>query len=474
MSRWPRCASFLVAVALTVGSGMSATAVAQEDPTENPTIVLPPVPKEVGDRLPDDPQQRHPWVPNDAPWPWNMSIVQGSWQNPNSSITPVYCGPTVASQNPYWWQENLRYTQFSGGARCNVQMQSITGAAHLLQWNGPGASTPELTSAPIGSQHAVPAGYGSGWQAYAYGYYTRTSDDQNLQIRLDVRLELPPYGTSNGPARWNTVPNNCTRDANIRVVHCQLFSVPFRYAPYPCPSGRAGVQPVDCVSSPQPCPSPQIGMQPYCITLPNRPECSGPMYPDDNPDYQCPEDDDLPGEWGQEDGLHADLEDERRGIEEDTGVNLPGGPLPNASTASGNANNDSDPHFQATDSRCVYEPDGPQPACSGAIEWCNSGYRVRRRWCFPEYSFHRLPNPDHRYNITGSKRRGTNSKAVYVCVQMVKNPVYSGKAFETCNTNIAKTGYQRPPRPASPSWTGECEHFHVKRQWVWCNWHGVS
>lgn len=198
MSNWPRCASFLVAVALAGGSALSTTAAAQEDPTEDPTIILPAVPKEVGDRLPDDPQQRHPWVPNDAPWPWNMSIVQGSWQNPNSSITPVYCGPTVASQNPYWYQENLRYTQYSGGARCNVQMQSITGTAHLLQWNGPGASTPELTSAPIGSQHAVPAGHGSGWQAYAYGYYTRTSDDQNLQIRLDVRLELPPMGPRTG------------------------------------------------------------------------------------------------------------------------------------------------------------------------------------------------------------------------------------------------------------------------------------
>ena len=178
MSIWSRCASFVI-IAVAVVLAAAATALGQEDPTEDPTIVLPPVPKEAGDRLPD-PEQRHPWVPNDAPWPWNMSIVQGSWQNPNSSITPVYCGPTVASQNPYWYQENLLYTEYSGGARCNVQMQSITGTAHLLQWNGAGASTPELTSAPIGSQHAVPAGHGSGWQAYAYGYYTRTSDDQNL------------------------------------------------------------------------------------------------------------------------------------------------------------------------------------------------------------------------------------------------------------------------------------------------------
>jgi hypothetical protein len=266
-----RQSAVAVAVAITTLSLVAGPAGAQEPGDEDVPTVLPTVPREATDRLPEpgDLQQRHPWVPNDAPWPWNMSIAQGSWQNSNSSITTIYCGPTVASQNPYWWQENLRYTQFTGGARCNVQMRAITGIARLYQWNGPNGAGAQLASATIGSQHAVPPGHGSGWQAYAEGYYNRTSDAQNLQIHLSVTLEIQPWGTG---ARWNTVPNSCTRDANIRIIHCELWSVPFRFAPYSCPSPRVGLQPLcnGVPGVPQPCPPPSVGILPNCVLTPGQ------------------------------------------------------------------------------------------------------------------------------------------------------------------------------------------------------------
>jgi len=346
--------------------------------------------------------------------------------------------PWVASDNPYWYEENMRYTRYAGGARCNVQMQAITGSVELRQWNGLEPSFP-VDSATIGAQLAVPPGYGSGWQAYAQKYYTRTSDAQNLQIHLTVTLEIP----AKTGARWNTVPNACERDANIRIIHCQLWSPPFRHAPYPCPNGRVGAQDTGCSDAPD--------------------GCSGPMYPGDNPEYQCPGDDDLPGKWGPEDGFYADLEEERQDLEDDTGQTVPGGPLPNASTASGNDNNDDDPHFEAPDTRILFQDRG-----FGAAEWCNSDYRVRRRWCYSEWTMPGSRDPDHRANVTGSKLRGTNSKAVYVCVQWAKDPVPSGKKYETCNTNIAKTGFHRLRHGADQH--GECEHFHVRKQWVWCNW----
>ncbi len=464
-----------LAAILVVGSSVAS---GQENPVLDLESVQPVIPYSVAQQLAargedvDDLKQRHPWVPNNAPFPLNITYVTGSYRNANGSTTLVYCALDVAAEHPYWYQGNMLRTLAVGGARCNVRLAEeagggMTGTVRALSF----PSRSQLASASLGSQHQVPEGQGSGWQSYGVATFDRANANSNQQIQLEARLVLPAWpGTTN--IGWNNFGAGCTRGANAREVNCQFSSPPFQTLPYPCPTGSVGIQPPGCAQAPAACDiaNGQYGIQPNCFSVPSRPECSGPMYPGDNPEYQCPEDDDLPGKWGPEDGFYADLEEERQDLEEDTGQTVPGGPLPNASTASGNDNNDDDPHFEAPDTRCVYEPDGPQPACVNAVEWCNSDYRVRRKWCYSKYTFGRT-RAGERFNITGSKLRGSNSKSVYVCTQIAKYPIYSEKRYETCNTNIAKTGYHRPPKPRGTQWHGECEHFHVKKQWVWCNWH---
>ena len=262
VTTWLRCAVVLGLVSvLFVSLPLSGNAQAPDEVVDAETLV-PPLPKSVTDRIPDL-QQRHLWIPNDAPWPWNMTAAQGSYKNSNGGTAFVQCLIEVGSDNPNWAQEDMRYTRWAGGARCNIQMQAITGTSRLYQWNGANGTGPQVDSVAIGAQTEVPPDHGSGWQAYGLDYYNRTSNTQYLQIKVEVTLEIKTFTD----ARWNSYPQACTRDAsNGRVLRCELWSVPFQHAPYPCPTpeGKVGMQPGGCVSV---CPAPYVGVDSDCATL---------------------------------------------------------------------------------------------------------------------------------------------------------------------------------------------------------------
>lgn len=459
----------LAAVTAILVVGPSAAS-GQENPVLDPESLTPVIPYSVGEQLAargedvDDLKQRHPWVPNNAPLPLNFNYVQGSYRRSNGSSMIIWCALDVAAEHPYWYQENMLRTWVGGGARCNERLDEnygggMTGTVRAFSW--PGGS--QLASASLGTQHEVPPGHGFGWQAYGIAAFDRSAMNSNQQVKLEARLELPviPGATNVG---WNSY-RGCTRESNLRVIHCELWSPPFQTVPYPCPSGKVGVQPPTCVPPPSLCPSGQYGIQPNCFTLPSRPECTGPILPDDSPDTHCPEDEDLPGRWGPEDGPYLEPEALREQIEEDTG-RLPGEPLPAATAGKGNPNNNDDPHFLAEATQIHNANDKH----IGAY-WCNSGYRVRRRWCYTA----RETAGKGTTNGGAQKLRSTTARAVYVCFQYVDGyPVGSNvpprKKYETCGTNVAKTGFVRPKNAQNGGWFGECEHFHVKRQWVFCSY----
>lgn len=247
-----------IAAVLVVGSSAAS---GQENPVVDPDTMVPatPDPGWLGRWLPE-PQQRHLWIPNDATWPWNMTAAQGSYKNASGGTSFVQCLIEVGSDNPYWYDENMLYTRWAGGARCNLQMVQISGTSRLYQWNGVNPSF-QVDSIAIGAQTQVPPGHGSGWQAYGLDYYTRTSNSQYLQIKVEVALE-------HSQGWWNSYPKSCERDVNNgRILRCELWSPPFQHPPYPCPTqaGKVGVQPGGCVTSPEMCASPYTGVQPSCI-----------------------------------------------------------------------------------------------------------------------------------------------------------------------------------------------------------------
>ena len=269
MAIWLRCALVVSLIGSALGS-LPSSATAQTEAVIDPETVGPPlprVPSYLSSQLPSvGPQPDHPWVPNDAPWPWNMIAAQGSYKNSNGGTAFVQCLTEVGSDNPNWEQEDMRYTRWAGGSRCNIQMQAITGTSRLYQWNGASGTGPQVDSVAIGAQTEVPPGYGSGWQAYGLDYYNRTSDSQYLQIKVEVTLEIKTFTE----ARWNSYTQACERDtANGRILRCELWSVPFQHAPYPCGpvfGSSQGVQPV-CAST-SPCPSGQVGVDGQCLNLP--------------------------------------------------------------------------------------------------------------------------------------------------------------------------------------------------------------
>lgn len=83
-----------VAAILVVGSSVAS---GQQNPVLDPESVEPIVPWSVGEQLAargedvEDLSRRHPWVPNDAPLPLNYTYVEGSWNNPDGSLTVIYC-----------------------------------------------------------------------------------------------------------------------------------------------------------------------------------------------------------------------------------------------------------------------------------------------------------------------------------------------------------------------------------------------
>jgi hypothetical protein len=233
-----------IAAILVVGS----SAASAQEQSEVPPVFLP---QNVGDRLPD-PRQRHPWVFDDAPFPLYYTYVRGGWRWPDGSEAFVYCLVAVAADNPRWQQEDMRYTRFTGGARCNYQMGSITGVARLHNYDLDENRHYVLAQAPYGSQHPVPAGQGEGWQALGEGFYTRTADDQFQTVKTDITIEMP----GQPGAYWDEWgPNPCQRDAsNPRIIRCNVTSLPFTHVPYPCPGGKVGVQPPGCTTTPTVCP----------------------------------------------------------------------------------------------------------------------------------------------------------------------------------------------------------------------------
>jgi len=265
----------LIALALV---GTTAVAIAQELPVSppapgvlDPESVQPVVPYSVGEQLAargediDDLSRRHPWVPDNAPFPLNFGYVQGSWTNPDGSSFVVYCLTDVAAEHPLWYQENVLRTAVSGGVRCNARLNEaygggITGTVRSITF--PGGYT--LASAPLGAQHQVPEGQGSGWQAYGTATFDRANKSSSQQVKLEVRIELPVIpGAKN--VGWNS-HRDCTKEGN-RVIHCGLWSPPFQTIPYPCPQGKTGLQPGTCANNPQACNAPQYGIQPNCSSL---------------------------------------------------------------------------------------------------------------------------------------------------------------------------------------------------------------
>lgn len=220
----------------------------------------------------DDLKKRHPWVPNNAPFPLGFTYVQGSWRNADGSTTIVYCLLDVAAEHPLWYQENVRRTWAVGGVRCNVRLNEAAGGA--MTGTARGISYPsgsQLASAPLGTQHAVPEGQGSGWQAYGVAEFDRASTTSNQQVQLEARLVLPAWAGATSVG-WNSLGRGCTRGSSTREVTCELWSPPFQTLPYPCPGGAGdgnfGAQPPGCVKAP-PCPSGQYGTPPNCVTPPS-------------------------------------------------------------------------------------------------------------------------------------------------------------------------------------------------------------
>lgn len=272
--------ALVVVLAAAALSALPGTAAAQEEPVEVPPVFLP---QGIGEGVPDL-RQRHPWIPGDHPFPLAYTYARGEWKWPNGSNALVYCLIAVTADNPNWRQEDMRYTRFNGGARCNYQMGSITGITRLYNHDLDENKRYLLAEAPYGAQHEVPPDQGEGWQAYGMGFYTRTSDNQQQQIRTELTIELPFVPG----ARWDEYEANfCKRDgANVRIIRCNLNSPGFRHVPYPCPPGKVGLQPGEtaflgtstCAAPPPPCPSGQIGFGSSCldITPPETTITSGP------------------------------------------------------------------------------------------------------------------------------------------------------------------------------------------------------
>jgi hypothetical protein len=280
----------LAAVAAIFVAG-SPVASAQENPVLDLESVQPVIPYSiaqqlatVGDRLPSvGPGPDHPWVPHSAPFPLNVTYVTGSYRNANGSTTIVYCALDVAAEHPYWYQENLIRTSAVGGARCNVRLAEeagggMTGTVRARSF----PSGSQLASASLGSQHQVPEGQGSGWQAYGVATFDRASMNSNQQVQLEATLVLPAWsGTTN--IGWNTFGPGCTRGSNNREVDCQFSSPPFQNLPYPCPDspfqgGKLGFQPGACYDQPTACDiaGGRYGIEPNCVTLPQAPRNTSP------------------------------------------------------------------------------------------------------------------------------------------------------------------------------------------------------
>lgn len=119
----------------------------------------------------------------------------------------------------------------------------MTGTVRALGY----PSGAQLASAGLGTQHAVPEGQGSGWQAYGVAEFNRANTNTSQQVKLEARLVLPVWAGKTNIA-WHSLGRGCTRGANQREVNCELWSPPFQNVPYPCPNGKAGVQPGACTN----------------------------------------------------------------------------------------------------------------------------------------------------------------------------------------------------------------------------------
>jgi trypsin len=270
----------LVAVAAMLAVGPSVAS-GQENPVLDLESAVPVIPYSVSQqlaaapgRLPSvGPGPDHPWAPSGAPFPLNVTYVTGSYRNANGSTTIVYCALDVAAEHPYWYQENMIRTWAVGGARCNVRLAEEAGGGMTGTVRARGFPTgSQLASATLGSQHQVPEGQGSGWQAYGIAEYDRASTNSNQQVQLEATLVLPAWaGMTN--IGWNTLGPGCTRGSNNREVNCQFSSPPFQTLPYPCPDspfqgGKLGFQPGACYDQPQACDivSGRYGIEPNCTS----------------------------------------------------------------------------------------------------------------------------------------------------------------------------------------------------------------
>ena len=332
-------------------------------------------------------------------------------------------------------------TWAAGGVRCNVRLNEAAGGAMTGTVRGLNhPSGAQLASAGLGSQHAVPAGHGSGWQAVGVAEFNRASMNSNQQVKLEARLVLPNWaGATN--AGWNSIGNGCTRGSNQREVNCELWSPPFQNVPYPCPSGKAGVQPGACVTPPN--------------------GCTGPVPPDpDTPDTYCPGDNGLPSSPEEFDPPSEDTDVFREMLEEETGTALPG-PWPAVAAASGNPNNNNDPRFYADDYTEIHNQEGLHTGAN----WCNDSYRARRKWCT-------APKTKNFNRMRGAANKlfPKNSTA-YVCYQFYNGNDDAPKrtAHEHCAWNFVTTGFVKLRDEWNFIPLGECEHFNTKKQWVWCN-----
>jgi matrixin len=267
-----------VAAVLVVGPSAAS---GQENPVLDPESAQLVIPYSVAQqlaaapgRLPSvGPGPDHPWAPSGAPFPLNVTYVTGSYRNASGSTTVVYCLLDVAAEHPYWYQENMIRTWAVGGARCNVRLAEEAGGAMTGTVRARGfPSGSQLASAPLGSQHQVPEGQGSGWQAYGIAEYDRASTNSNQQVQLEATLVLPawPGWTNIG---WNTFGPGCERGSNNREVNCQFSSPPFQTLPYPCPDspfqgGKLGFQPGACYDPPEACDvvSGRYGIEPNCVS----------------------------------------------------------------------------------------------------------------------------------------------------------------------------------------------------------------
>lgn len=194
------------------------------------------------DNLPG--QERHPWVPNDGGFALNTSYVQGSWTNSsNGSTTVVTCLLALASENPYWQQENMRTTEGSGGVSCNQQMYSVYGEVRAINYGSPINPDQQTQLGSTATFSSLALGSDGFYDGRATTTFTRGSDSTTQQIKLNLRLEL---GTAAGRSNvgWNSYPN-CTRPSQ-RVIDCEFWSPPYQHVPYPCPNGKHGAQPGTC------------------------------------------------------------------------------------------------------------------------------------------------------------------------------------------------------------------------------------